>query len=308
MSEQTLNQNAAKAWLLADSPSNAFQARCQRAYIGWLSFKSNPIAMLGFFIVLFLCLIALFAPLLTSGDGTTQELSNRLAPPSADHWFGTDELGRDIYDRIVWGSRVTLYIIFLVSIIVMPIGLIIGTTAGLLGGVVDATLMRITDIFLAFPRLILALAFVAVLGPGLENAVLAIALTTWSPYARLARAETLTLRNSEYILAAQIMGASKVRVLLAHIMPMCLSSTIVRLTLDMAGIILTAAGLGFLGLGAQPPLAEWGAMIASGRDYLLDQWWVPTIPGIAILVVSLGFNLLGDGLRDVLDPRSSGGH
>ncbi len=308
MSDQALNQKQTSSWLLADSPKTAFQARCQRTYISWLSFKTNPIAMLGLIIVLFLCLVALFAPFLTSGDGTAQELANRLAPPSAEHWFGTDELGRDIYDRIVWGSRVTLYIIFLVSIIVMPIGLIIGTTAGLLGGIVDATLMRITDIFLAFPRLILALAFVAVLGPGLENAVLAIALTTWSPYARLARAETLTLRNSEYIMAAQIMGASKLRILLAHIMPMCLSSTIVRLTLDMAGIILTAAGLGFLGLGAQPPLAEWGAMIASGRDYLLDQWWVPTIPGIAILVVSLGFNLLGDGLRDVLDPRSSGGH
>ncbi len=308
MSQQALNETTTSSWLLADSPRDALQARCQRAYISWLSFKANPIAMFGLIIVVFLCLVALFAPLLTTGDGTAQELANRLAPPSAEHWFGTDELGRDIYDRIVWGSRVTLYIIFLVSIIVMPIGLVIGMTAGLLGGAVDATLMRITDIFLAFPRLILALAFVAVLGPGLENAVLAIALTTWSPYARLARAETLTLRNSEYILAAQIMGASKLRILLAHIMPMCLSSTIVRLTLDMAGIILTAAGLGFLGLGAQPPLAEWGAMIASGRDYLLDQWWVPTIPGIAILVVSLGFNLLGDGLRDVLDPRSSGGH
>ncbi|WP_420336356.1 ABC transporter permease [Roseibium sp.] len=309
MSETALEQKSGStSWLLADSPKNAFQAKCQRVYIGWIAFRSNPIAMLGLAIVLFLCLVALFAPLIAGGDGTTQDLANRLAPPSAEHWFGTDELGRDIFARIVWGSRVTLYIIFLVSIIVMPIGLIIGTTAGLLGGVVDATLMRITDIFLAFPRLILALAFVAVLGPGLENAVLAIALTTWSPYARLARAETLTLRNSEYIMAAQIMGASRIRVLFAHIMPMCLSSTIVRLTLDMAGIILTAAGLGFLGLGAQPPLAEWGAMIASGRDYLLDQWWVPTIPGIAILVVSLGFNLLGDGLRDVLDPRSSGGH
>ncbi len=309
MSETALDQKSGSAsWLLADSPKNAFQAKCQRAYIGWLAFRSNPIAMFGLAIVLFLCFVALFAPLIAGGDGTTQDLANRLAPPSAEHWFGTDELGRDIFARIVWGSRVTLYIIFLVSIIVMPIGLIIGTTAGLLGGVVDATLMRITDIFLAFPRLILALAFVAVLGPGLENAVLAIALTTWSPYARLARAETLTLRNSEYIMAAQIMGASRIRVLFAHIMPMCLSSTIVRLTLDMAGIILTAAGLGFLGLGAQPPLAEWGAMIASGRDYLLDQWWVPTIPGIAILVVSLGFNLLGDGLRDVLDPRNSGGH
>ncbi|PLW78492.1 ABC transporter permease [Cohaesibacter celericrescens] len=297
-----------KAWLLADFPDNAFQARCQRAYIGWLSFKTNPIAMLGLGIVTFLCLVALFAPIIASGDGSTQELSNRLQPATAQHWFGTDELGRDVFDRIVWGSRITLYIIFLVSIIVMPIGLIIGTTAGLFGGIVDTVLMRITDIFLAFPRLILALAFVAVLGPGLENAVLAIAITSWSPYARLARAETLTVRNSEYIMAAEIMGASKTRLLFFHIMPMCLSSTIVRLTLDMAGIILTAAGLGFLGLGAQPPLAEWGAMIATGRDFLLDQWWVPTIPGIAILTVSLGFNLLGDGLRDVLDPRSSAGH
>ncbi|SNZ20484.1 ABC transporter permease [Cohaesibacter gelatinilyticus] len=309
MSETAIKPNSGfKAWLLADFPDNAFQARCQRAYISWLSFKTNPIAMLGLFIVAFLCFVALFAPWIASGDGTTQDLANRLQPASAEHWFGTDELGRDVFDRIVWGSRITLYIIFLVSIIVMPLGLLIGTTAGLLGGMVDTVLMRVTDIFLAFPRLILALAFVAVLGPGLENAVLAIALTTWSPYARLARAETLTVRNSEYIMAAEIMGASKIRILLGHIMPMCLSSTIVRLTLDMAGIILTAAGLGFLGLGAQPPLAEWGAMIATGRDFLLDQWWVPTIPGIAILVVSLGFNLLGDGLRDVLDPRSSGGH
>ncbi|MEP4769338.1 MAG: ABC transporter permease [Roseibium sp.] len=309
MSDTSIKQDSGLvAWLLADFPQNAFQARCQRAYIGWLSFKTNPIAMLGLIIVAFLCLVALFAPWIAGGDGNTQELSNRLQPPSMEHWFGTDELGRDVFARIVWGSRVTLYIIFLVSIIVMPIGLIVGTASGLLGGVFDKVLMRITDIFLAFPRLILALAFVAVLGPGLENAVLAIALTTWSPYARLARAETLTLRSSEYIMAAEIMGASRIRILFAHIMPMCLSSTIVRLTLDMAGIILTAAGLGFLGLGAQPPLAEWGAMIATGRDFLLDQWWVPTIPGIAILVVSLGFNLLGDGLRDVLDPRNSGGH
>jgi len=165
-------------------------------------------------------------------------------------------------------------------------------------------LMRVTDIFLAFPRLILALAFVAALGPGLENAVFAIAITTWSPFARIARAETLTIRNSEFIMAAQVQGASTMRILLSHIMPLCASSIIVRLTLDMAGIILVAAGLGFLGLGAQPPLPEWGAMISTGRQFLIDQWWVPTIPGIAILVVSMGFNLLGDGLRDVLDPRS----
>ena len=164
--------------------------------------------------------------------------------------------------------------------------------------------MRITDIFLAFPKLILALAFVAALGPGIENAVLAIAITSWPPYARIARAETLTVRNSDYIAAVQLMGASPLRIVLRHIMPLCISSLIVRVTLDMAGIILTAAGLGFLGLGAQPPLPEWGAMIASGRRFILDQWWVAGAPGVAILIVSLGFNLLGDGLRDALDPRS----
>jgi len=189
---------------------------------------------------------------------------------------------------------------------VVPIGLVIGTVAGYVGGWVDNVLMRFTDIFLAFPRLILALAFVSALGPGIENAVLAIALTTWSPYARLARAETITIRNSEYIMAARLQGASGLRILYGHIMPLCISSVIIRLTLDMAGIILTAAGLGFLGLGAQPPLPEWGAMISTGRQFLLDQWWVATVPGIAIFVVSLGFNLLGDGLRDVLDPKSGG--
>ena len=165
--------------------------------------------------------------------------------------------------------------------------------------------MRITDIFLAFPKLILALAFVAALGPGIENAVIAIAITSWPPYARIARAETLTVRNSDYIAAVRLMGASPTRIVLRHIMPLCLSSLIVRVTLDMAGIILTAAGLGFLGLGAQPPLPEWGAMIASGRRFIMDQWWVAAMPGFAILIVSLGFNLLGDGLRDALDPRGN---
>ncbi len=295
-----------RAWLLSDSPGSVTQARCQRFYLAWLAFQANPIAMIGFVIIAGLVLIALLAPLITSAGGTEQVLADRLQPPSAAHWLGTDELGRDIFERIIWGSRITLYIVGLVGIIVVPVGLLIGTVAGYLGGWVDNLLMRITDIFLAFPRLILALAFVSALGPGLENAVLAIALTTWSPFARIARAETLTIRNSEHILAVRIQGASTARVLLSHIVPLCLSSVIVRLTLDMAGIILTAAGLGFLGLGAQPPLPEWGAMISTGRQFLLDQWWVPTIPGIAILLVSMGFNLLGDGLRDVLDPRSGG--
>jgi len=293
-----------RGWLLAEIPHSKLQARCQRVFISWLAFKRNPIAMVGLLIIAGLIGIAVMAPWITASDGLELHLANRLQAPGSEHWFGTDELGRDIFDRIIWGSRITLYIVGLVSIIVVPIGLLIGTVAGYIGGWVDTVLMRLTDIFLAFPRLILAMALVAALGPGLENAVLAIALTTWSPFARIARAEALTIRNSEFILAARVQGVSTTGILLRHVTPLCISSVIVRLTLDMAGIILTAAGLGFLGLGAQPPTPEWGAMISLGRQYLIDQWWVPTVPGIAILVVSLGFNLLGDGLRDVFDPKS----
>ncbi|MEZ5931215.1 MAG: ABC transporter permease [Alphaproteobacteria bacterium] len=293
-------------WLLSETPTSPSQARLGRFYTAWLNFRGNITAMIGLGIIVLLLLTALFAPLLATHAPTVQVLADRLQPPSAAHWLGTDELGRDIWSRIVHGSRLTLYIIFIVAIVVGPVGLTVGTVAGYMGGWVDRILMRITDIFLAFPRLILALAFVAALGPGIENAVLAIAITVWPPYARMARAETLTVRQADYISAVRIQGASPARIIGRHIVPMCMSSLIVRLTLDMAGIILTAAGLGFLGLGAQPPLPEWGAMISSGRQYLLQQWWVATMPGLAIFITSLGFNLLGDGLRDVLDPRRAG--
>ena len=207
--------------------------------------------------------------------------------------------------RILYGARTTLVIVALVVILVAPVGLAVGTVAGYAGGLVDGALMRVTDVFLAFPRLILALAFVSAIGPGLVNAIVAIACTAWPPYARIARAETLTIKNSEFIAAARLSGASPLRIIWSHVVPLCTSSLVVRVTLDMAGIILTAAGLGFLGLGAQPPLPEWGAMISTGRKFVLDQWWVATMPGIAIFVVSLGFNLLGDGLRDVLDPKQT---
>jgi peptide/nickel transport system permease protein len=292
-----------RAWLLSPTPGSRLQARLGNLYLGWLAFLANPLALVGLAIVLALVLTAVFAPLLAPGSPYAQGLTQRLLPPSSAHWFGTDELGRDIYTRLVHGGRVTLTIVVLVAVIVAPVGLAIGTAAGYFGGIIDAALMRITDIFLAFPRLILALAFVAALGPGIENAVIAIALTAWPPYARVARAETIALRESDFISAVRLQGASSARILLRHVMPLCLSSVIIRVTLDMAGIILTAAGLGFLGLGAQPPIPEWGAMVSSGRAFLLDQWWVATIPGIAIFVVSLGFNLLGDGLRDVLDPK-----
>ena len=294
-----------RAWLLAETPESALQARLSRFYLSWLSFKRNPLAVIGLLIVVFLVLIALFAPWLSHHLPAEQNLEDRLQSPSSTYWLGTDELGRDIYSRVIHGSKITLYIIFLVAVIVVPLGLFVGTTAGYFGGIIDKILMRITDIFMAFPRLILALAFVAVMGPSIENAVIAITITSWPPYARIARAETITIRHSEFILAVQQQGASAWRILFKHIVPMCTSSVIVRLTLDMAGVILIAAGLGFLGLGAQPPSPEWGLMISQGRQYLLDQWWVSTIPGIAIFIVSLGFNLLGDGLRDVLDPTNN---
>ncbi|MGH6718127.1 MAG: ABC transporter permease [Alphaproteobacteria bacterium] len=293
----------ARAWLLSETPASRRQAQLGRLYLSAGALVGNPLALAGLVIVGVLLVVAVLAPGLMTHDPLAQVLTMRLAPAGAEHWLGTDQLGRDIYSRIVAGSRLTLMIIALVALIVGPLGLLIGTVAGYFGGWVDAALMRVTDIFLAFPRLILALAFVAALGPGIENAIIAISITSWPPYARIARAETLALRGSDFIAAIQLQGASSARILWGHIVPLCISSVIIRLTLDMAGIILIAAGLGFLGLGAQPPAPEWGAMVATGRDYLLDQWWVATIPGIAIFVVSLGFNLLGDGLRDVLDPK-----
>ena len=291
------------AWLVSDAPRSARQARLGEIYRFGRALARHPLALTGLAIILLLVLVAALAPLLAPYAPSTQHLLDRLQAPSARHWLGTDELGRDLLSRLVYGARLTLGIVALVTAISAPLGLAIGCMAGYAGGWPDAALMRLTDVFLALPRLILALAFVAALGPGIENAVLAIALVAWPPYARIARAETLALRRSDFIAAAQLAGASPARIVLRHIMPLCLASVIVRVSLDMAGVILIAAGLGFLGLGAQPPAPEWGAMIAAGRKYMLDQWWVAAMPGIAIAVVSLGFNLLGDGLRDVLDPK-----
>ena len=300
-----LATDSLRAWLLSDRPQSRRQARLGRAYSAWRRFLRNRLAVVGLVIVVALVLVAIFANQLAPYSPYIGDLrTTRLLPPSAAHWFGTDDQGRDILSRVLFGSRITLMVVVLVALLSAPIGLAVGTIAGYAGGLVDAVLMRVTDIFLAFPRLILALAFVAALGPGIENAVIAIAITSWPPYARIARAETLTIRRSEYIEAVQLMGASPWRIVLRHIMPLCVSSVIVRVTLDMAGIIITAAGLGFLGLGAQPPSPEWGAMIANGRLYVLDQWWVAAAPGAAIFIVSLGFNLLGDGLRDALDPKA----
>jgi peptide/nickel transport system permease protein len=295
-----------RAWLQDPSPTSRRQARLGQAWLAWLRIRRNRLAMAGLIIVTILLLVAAFAPWIAPHDPFVQNLSNRLQPPGTPGYLlGTDDFGRDILSRIIHGARITLYIIALVAVTAPVLGLLIGTVAGYFGGWIDAVLMRLTDIFLAFPRLILALALVAVLGPGIENAVLAIALTAWPPYARVARAETLTIRNSDYIAAIRLQGAGAPRIILGHVVPMCLPSVIIRVTLDMAGVILIAAGLGFLGLGVQPPQPEWGLMISSGRKFLFEQWWVATMPGLAIFIVSLGFNLLGDGLRDVLDPKSA---
>ncbi|WP_339762920.1 ABC transporter permease [uncultured Hoeflea sp.] len=305
MSTQAPRQSLGE-WLRSEQPASRSQARLGQIWRTWVLFTGNRLGMIGLGIVVLLVLVAVFADViapydpLIGGDLRTA----RLLPPSLEHLMGTDDLARDIFSRVVHGARLTLMVVALVAIIATPIGLLVGTVSGYFGGWVDTVLMRITDIFLAFPRLILALAFVAALGPGIENAIIAIAITSWPPYARLARAETLTIRNAEHIDAIRLQGASSPRIIWGHVVPLCLSSVIIRVTLDMAGIILTAAGLGFLGLGAQPPQPEWGAMIAGGRRFIIDYWWVATMPGIAIFTVSLGFNLLGDGLRDVLDPKA----
>ncbi len=292
-----------RAWLLEENPETRLQSKLGQGYRTLRALSRNPLTMVGAAIIAGLLFVAAFAPWLAPYTPFEGDLAARLQPPSAAHWMGTDELGRDILSRVIYGARITLFIVLLVALISAPLGLIVGAVAGYFGGWVDRVMMGITDIFLSMPRLILALAFVAALGPGIENAVIAIAITAWPVYARIARAETLTFRNAEFIEAVRMQGAGHVRIIGRHILPLCMSSTIVRVTLDMAGIILTAAGLGFLGLGAQPPLPEWGAMISRGRAFILDQWWVATMPGFAIVIVSLGFCLFGDGLRDVLDPR-----
>ncbi|MEO8759196.1 MAG: ABC transporter permease [Devosia sp.] len=287
-----------------DDPRRALRAaRLAEIKLFTQRFLRNPLGVLGLIIVALLIFVAIFAPLLATHDPYLPQLTKRLSAPSTEFWFGADELGRDIYSRLLYGSRLTLLIVGLVVVTSAPVGLIIGAVSGTVGGWLDAIFMRITDVFLAIPKLLLALAFVAALGPGIVNAALAITLTAWPPYARLARAEALVVRNSDYVNAVRLAGASEWRIIIFHIIPMCLNSVIVRVTFDMAGIILIAAGLGFIGLGAQPPLPEWGAMISTGRKYIFDQWWVATVPGFAIFIVSLGFNLLGDAVRDLLDPH-----
>ncbi len=265
--------------------------------------KKSPLTMAGLSIVLGLVFVAILAPFIAPYDPIAMSLDNRLASPSMSHLLGTDELGRDILSRIVYGTGVALKIMIIVLMIDLPLGVLLGIVAGYFGGWVDEIIMRIADIFMAFPRLILAMAIGAALGPSLVNTMIAIAITMWPTYARLARGETLSIKERAFIEAEKALGTSKVRILLSSVLPLCSSTTIVRATLDMGNVIRIAAGMSFLGLGAQPPTPEWGLMVSTGRSFLINQWWVPTFPGFAILLAVFGFNLLGDGIRDVSDPH-----
>ena len=267
------------------------------------SLRKSPLAVLGFVITGVLIVLAIFAPFLAPYSPTKMRLSERLSPPSSSHIFGTDDVGRDILSRVIYGSRISLRICTVVVGLTIGIGTILGVAAGYLGGWVDELIMRISDVFLAFPALILARAIAAALGPSLDNVILAMVVIWWPRYARVARGQVLVLREIDYMVAAKAMGTSATRTFIHHILPNCISPILIQATLDLGEVLLTAATLSFIGFGAQPPTPEWGAMISLGRNYLRDNWWYATFPGLAILVTVMGFNLLGDAARDVLDPR-----
>lgn len=265
---------------------------------------ANPLSAIGLFLACTVILVAILAPLLAPFDPIALNLENRLAAPGGVHWLGTDENGRDILSRLIFGARYSLLAALGVLILASALGAAIGLVAGLFGGWVDETLMRVTDMFLAFPALVLAMGLAAALGPSLFNAVIAIVVVWWPWYARLVRGQALQLKHEAFVEAAIISGASKWRIGFHHILRNCLTPLTVQISLDIGYAVLTLAGLSFIGLGAQPPTPEWGAMVSVGRDYFLDQWWMVTFPGLAIFTCVMAFNLLGDGLQEVLSPRS----
>lgn len=265
--------------------------------------RKSPLAVAGGIVVFIFIFIALFGKYIAPYDPIETDIENQFQPPSAAHWCGTDKMGRDVLSRLLAGAQYSMKVGIVVLAIATPIGVILGGIAGLLGGWFDELIMRITDVFLAFPYLLLAMAVSAALGPNLENAMLAISIVWWPPYTRLIRGQALSVRESAYIDAAKSMGEGKLAIIWRHLLPNCLSPVLITLTLDMGAVILATAALSFLGFGAQPPLPEWGRMISDGRLYLFRAWWISTFSGLAIALTVLGFNLLGDGIRDALDPK-----
>ncbi len=265
--------------------------------------RKNFLFSLGLFIVLFMSFCAIFAPFLTSYNPETLNLDNILASPSSEHLFGTDALGRDIFSRLLYGARVSLWVGFVAVGISVTIGIIFGLIAGYFGGIIDEIIMRFVDIMLCFPSFFLILAVIAFLEPSLFNIMIVIGFTSWMGVARLVRAETLTLRERDFIAASKLAGAKSTRILFVHILPNTLAPVLVSATLGIAGAILVESSLSFLGLGVQPPIPSWGNMLLDGKDVLSIAPWLSFYPGLAILITVLGYNLLGESLRDMLDPR-----
>jgi peptide/nickel transport system permease protein len=262
----------------------------------------NRMAMFGLAIILFWVVIALVAPLIASHDPLAQDIMNRLDPPSVRHFFGTDELGRDVFSRVVYGTRISLPVGVVVIGFALVVGSILGAVSGFVGGVFDLIVMRVADMTMAFPSIVLALAIASVLGPSLRNAVIAMIAVWWPEYARLMRAQVLAIKNNEYVAAARVIGVPARLILFRHIIPNTVAPIIVKASLDVGTAILTIAALSFIGLGVVPPTPEWGSMISSGR-YKFYSWWLTAFPGLAMLAVVMGFNFLGDGVRDAFDPR-----
>lgn len=270
-------------------------------------FRQSPLSLVGLAIVLGLVLVAaigpFFVPYPKDASGAVH-ISDKLLPPSAAHWFGTDHVGRDILSRLVIGARVSLLAGVTVIAMAVVIGTLLGAIAGFFGGWVETIIMRVTDVFLTIPDLILAMAFAAALGPGLTNVMIAVSLVWWPGYCRLVRANVIALRHAQFADAAMSLGASRRRVLFRHVLPNAFPTILVKASMDIGFAVLTTASLGFIGLGTQPPTPDWGQMVSEGRKYLRDAWWYSTFPGLAILLTVVATNLLGDGIRDVLDPRS----
>ncbi|NOV04822.1 nickel transporter permease [Paenibacillus planticolens] len=284
-------------------PRQAVSARPGKWRTFYLKLRRNKLAMLGGYVILFYILVAIFAPLLAPYDPYHIELANKLKPPSAEHWMGTDDKGRDMLSRLIIGTRLSLSVGFVAVFIGAFFGVVLGLFAGYYGKWVDTVIMRVIDVLLAFPGILLALAIVSALGPSLINVMIAIGVFSVPMFARIVRGSTLSIKKLEYIDAIRSLGASDLRIIFVHIFPNILSPIIVQATLRLATAILSAAGLSFLGLGAQPPLPEWGAMLSNGRDFLFTVPYLALFPGLAISTLVIGFNVFGDGLRDALDPR-----
>lgn len=269
----------------------------------WIRYRKNPLAVTGLAVITVLAALALAAPFVAPYSPTAIDVYNVLSPPSAGHPFGTDELGRDVFSRMIWGSRVSLKVGFIAVGIAIGIGTIVGSLAGFYGGRIDAVLMRFVDMMLAFPTFFLILAVISIVEPSISTIMIVIGLTGWMDVARLVRAEFLTLKERDFVSSARVLGADDLRIIFRHIIPNALSPVFVAATFGIAGAILVESGLSFLGLGVQPPDPSWGNILTSGKDNITVAWWLSLFPGLAILITVLSYNLVGEGLRDALDPR-----